>query len=173
MTPETPEDDALGRELRDSRQLHDAPEAVILRAIDVFAARVAAAVPAAEAAPGLLRRLVATLSFDSANLTPLAAGLRSDAAQTRQLLFSAEGRDVDLRVAPTDDGRHFIVSGQVLGPDEAGLAVLHCAEGEFTATWNELSEFQFGPVGPGPCRLALRAEGWEIHLPPLQLGKGG
>ena len=168
MTPETPEDDALSRDLRTSRQLHDAPEAVIQRAIHLFAARAPAAVAAS--APGLFQRLVATLTFDSASLTPLAAGLRSETAQTRQLLFSAEGRDVDLRVATADDGQHFIISGQVLGPDETGVAVLNCSEGEFTAAWNELSEFQFVPVGPGPCHVTLRAEGWEIQLPPLHLG---
>ena len=59
MTPETPEDDALSRELRNSRQLHDAPEAVIQRAIHVFAVRAPAPAPVAATAPGLLQRLVA------------------------------------------------------------------------------------------------------------------
>ena len=169
MTPETPEDEALSRELRASRQLFEAPEAVIQRAIHVFAAQAPAPAPA----PRLLQRLLATLTFDSASLTPLGAGLRSESAATRQLLFSAEGRDVDLRVAAADDGQHFIVSGQVLGPDETGVAVLKCSDGEFSAAWNELSEFQFVPVGLGPCRVTLRAEGWEIELPPLQLGNVG
>jgi hypothetical protein len=167
MTPEIPEDDALSGALRASRQLHDAPEAVIQRAIHLFAARAAAPAPVAV---GLLQRLVATLTFDSASLTPLAAGLRSESTQTRQLLFSAEGRDVDLRVATADDGQHFIVSGQVLGPDETGTALLNCGDGEFSAAWNELSEFHFVPVASGPCRVTLRAEGWEIQLPPLHLG---
>jgi hypothetical protein len=168
MTPDQPDDEPLARELRASRQLHDAPEAVIQRAIHVFAARAQA-----PAAPGLLRRLVATLTFDSAGLAPLAAGLRAETAPTRQLLFSADGRDVDLRIATTDDGRRYVVSGQVLGPDEAGVAVLSAAEGELTVAWNELSEFHFDAVGPGACQLTLRAGDWEILLPPLHLGQGG
>jgi hypothetical protein len=171
MTPDHPDDESLARELHASRQLHDAPEAVIQRAIHVFAARATA--PAAQPAPGLLQRLVATLTFDSAGLAPLAAGLRAESAPTRQLLFSADGRDVDLRIATTDDGRRYVVSGQVLGPDEAGVAVLSAVDGELTVAWNELSEFHFDAVGPGTCQLTLRAGAWEILLPPLHLGQGG
>lgn len=170
MTPDQPDDEHLARELRASRQLHDAPEAVIQRAIHVFAARALA--PAPLAAPGLLQRLVATLTFDSAGLAPLAAGLRAESAPTRQLLYAADGRDIDLRIATSDDGHRYVVSGQVLGPDDAGVAVLSAAEGEFAAAWNELSEFHFEAVGPGAWQLTLRAEGWEILLPPLHLGLG-
>lgn len=169
MTPEPPDDEALGRELRASRHLHEAPEAVIQRAIHIMAAHSTVSAPV----PGALKRLIATLSFDSAGLTPLAAGLRAEALQTRQLLYSTEGRDVDLRIAATDDGRHFVISGQVLGPDVAGAAVLSGPEGESTVAWSELSEFHFDAVGPGVCQLSLRAGDWEIQLPPLQLGTGG
>ena len=171
MTTDHPDDEPLARELRASRQLHEAPEAVIQRAIHVFAARAQAPTPLA--APGLLQRLVATLTFDSAGLDPLAAGLRAESAPMRQLLYAADGRDIDLRIATTDDGRHFVVSGQVLGPDEAGVAVLSAADGELTAAWNELSEFHFDAVGPGSCQLTLRTGDWEILLPPLHLGQGG
>ena len=171
MTTDHPDDEPLARELRASRQLHEAPEAVIQRAIHVFAARAQAPTPLA--APGLLQRLVATLTFDSTELAPLAAGLRAETAPTRQLLYAADGRDVDLRIATTDDGRRYVVSGQVLGPDEAGFAVLSAADGQFTVAWNELSEFHFEAVGAGAWQLTLRAEGWEILLPPLHLGQGG
>jgi hypothetical protein len=169
MKPDQPDDEQLARELRASRQLDDAPEAVIQRAIHLFAARA----PAPVAAPGLVQRLVATLTFDSAGLAPLAAGLRAESAPTRQLLYAADGRDIDLRIATTDVGRSFVVSGQVLGPDETGVAVLSAPNGELTVAWNELSEFQFDAVGPGSCQLTLRAGDWVILLPPLHLGSGG
>lgn len=177
MTPEPDEDAALSQSLRASRQLHDAPETVIQRALQIFQTRAAPLATAAAAAPasGLLKRLAATLSFDSAGLSAVAAGLRataSSSAATRQLLYATEGRDVDLRLTTTDDGASFVVSGQVLGPDVSGVAVLSWAGGEATAAWNELAEFRFDPVGPGLCQLTLRADGWELLLPPLHLRQG-
>jgi hypothetical protein len=166
MTPEPP-DDTLANALRASRRLEDAPEALIQRAIHLYTVQAA---PVTAASPGLLQRLVAAVSFDSAAASALALGLRSSAAQTRQLLYTAEGRDVDLRVAASVDGRVFVISGQVLGPDEAGVAVLVSAGQELSATWNELSEFSFAPIGPGPCALTLRAAGWVLELPPLVVG---
>lgn len=174
MNLEPDEDTTLSQSLRASRQLHDAPETVIQRALQIFQARAA---PAAAAAPasGLLQRLAATLTFDSAGLSAVAAGLRataSSSAATRQLLYATEGRDVDLRLTTTDDGASFVVSGQVLGPDVSGVAVLSWLGGEATAAWNELAEFRFDPVGPGSCQLTLRADGWELLLPPLHLRQG-
>jgi hypothetical protein len=165
-----PDDAALERALRTSRVLDDAPEALIQRAIDLWQPR-----PRADAAPGVLRRLVATLSFDSATLAPEAAGVRAaplaGVAKPRQLLFTADGRDVDLRLEPAADGRHWQVSGQVLGPDEQGGALLRGADGSVAeAVWNALAEFRFDAVAPGPCTLTLRTAEWELELPPLELG---
>lgn len=166
MNHDTPgDDDALTRQLHASRQLLDAPDAVVQRAILLFQAAPAAAPPV----PGLLRRLVATLSFDSAGLSPLALGLRSAAPQARQLLYSTEGRDVDLRVVASADGRGVVISGQVLGPDAAGTAELRCADRVLTAPWNDLCEFSFEPIASGPCTVTLQAAGWELELPALQI----
>src|SRR5215207_5948702 len=60
----------------------DAPRDLVSEAIRVFRTR-----PASERAHGLLRRVLATLSFDSSALTP-AFGVRSgQAAPARQMLF--------------------------------------------------------------------------------------
>lgn len=172
MTTSTePDDDALAHALHRSRVLEDAPEALIQRAIGVFQAR-----PSPQAAPGLRRRLAALLSFDSATLAGgQALGLRAgaDMGETRQLLFSAEGRDVDLRITPAADGRHWQVSGQVLGPDVSGTAELSVAGMQLQTAWNELAEFSFDGVPAGDCSLVLRSADWELVLPGIQTTERG
>lgn len=158
--PDAPLADALAR----SRVLQDAPEAVIQRAIDLFAARARpATAPPPVAPPGVLRRLAAVLGFDSQALTPEAAGLRSAGGTGRQLLFSAEGRDVDLRIAPGTRG--WQVSGQVLGPDASGRVTLRCGGFEAEQTWNELAEFRIDGVPAGRCHVVLHTDDWEMALP--------
>ncbi|HSQ73684.1 MAG TPA: hypothetical protein VLM87_14820 [Rubrivivax sp.] len=168
-----PDDAELAQALQASRALEDAPEPLIQRAIGLWQPRTR---PAAGAARGVLRQLVATLGFDSAGLTPAAAGMRSASASApgaanapRQLLFTAEGLDIDLRIASAVDGRHWQLSGQVLGPDEAGTALLRCGEQLIEVAWNELAEFHFDDVPAGSCTLTLRAADWELELPPLDL----
>lgn len=163
-----PDDELLQRRLRDSRQLEDAPEHLIQRAIDLWQPRAAAAT-----AGGTLQRWIATLRFDSADSGNLVLGLRaSGASATRQMLFSAEGRDIDLRLEPMAD-RTWRISGQVLGPDTAGVAELRCGDAAAQqVAWNELSEFEFEPVAPGVCTLTLRADGWEISVPSFDLARG-
>jgi hypothetical protein len=163
-----PDDDTLQRRLRDSRQLDDAPEHLIQRAIDLWQPRAAAAT-----AGGALRRWIATLRLDSADGGNLALGLRaSSASATRQMLFSAEGRDIDLRLEPLAD-RRWRISGQVLGPDVAGVAELRCGDAApQQVAWNELSEFEFEPVATGVCALTLRADSWEISVPSFDLARG-
>jgi len=166
--PDDADDDLLQRRLRDSRQLEDAPEHLIQRAIDLWQPRAAAST-----AGSALRRWIATLRFDSAASDNLALGLRaSGASATRQMLFSAEGRDIDLRLEPLAD-KTWRISGQVLGPDAAGIAELRCGDAApQQVAWNELSEFEFEPVAAGVCALALRADGWEISLPSFDLARG-
>lgn len=166
--PEDADDDLLQRRLRDSRQLDDAPEHLIQRAIDLWQPRAVTAT-----AGGALRRWIATLRFDSADGGNLALGLRAGGASaTRQMLFSAEGRDIDLRLEPLAD-RTWRISGQVLGPDAAGIAELCRDDGApQQVAWNELSEFEFAPVASGVCLLTLRADGWEISVPSFDLARG-
>lgn len=166
--PRTPNADPseLEQALRASRRLEDAPEALIQRAIGLWQPRAATAAGAG----GVLQRWLATLRFDSAATGNVALGLRSSGiAATRQLLFSAEGRDIDLRIEPLPD-RHWRISGQVLGPDATGLAELRCGDAlAQQVAWNELAEFEFAPVQGESCRLTLRSDGWEIEVPPIGL----
>lgn len=169
-------DEALADRLRASRVMHDAPEAVVQRAIDLFVAR-APARPAPALLPRL-RRLVATLVLDSIAAPPVAHGLRAGAAMegagdVRQMLFSAEGRDIDLRILALDaDGGSWRLSGQVLGPDAAGESEVQLPDGRRTAVpWNDLAEFSFGRIDASRCRLTLRSADWEIELPEIEFGR--
>ena len=143
----------------------DAPPEVLATVVRMFRARTATA-----AEPGLLRRLVAALTFDSSGLRP-AFGVRSgQPAPARQLLFSAGDFDVDLRLALGGEG--WTVSGQVLGPCRGGEVEAVDADGSTAAraTLNELCEFTLLPPTPdGTYALRLRLDGAEVEIPELSL----
>jgi hypothetical protein len=170
-------DEALGWLLRQSREMEEAPEAVIQRAIDLWQHAPRRAVAAQ---PSLLKRLTAALSFDSQGAGGLAFGMRSATGYAgghintppRQLLFSTEGRDIDVRISPviTSTGEGWKISGQILGPDDAGQAQLSGPAGfSADAKWNELSEFSFDSVPQGQYTLTLRSAEWEMELPTIEI----
>jgi hypothetical protein len=156
--PPDPHDEALERDLHASRGLESAPEHVVQRAFAVWRPRAPA--------PPALRRLLATLVFDS-SLAP-ALGVRAGTARQRQLLFNADGLDIDLRIDTLPDGR-FVLSGQVLGPEGDVRLTLECAGAAQHCTPDALADFRFEPVPAGPCRLRLQHGTDEIELPPLTL----
>jgi hypothetical protein len=179
MTTQTPDpdDDRLGDALRASRLLIDAPEALIQRTVALFQA---SARPAASAP---LPRWRAVLQFDSGLASPLAFGMRSATAEVRQLLYSLQGCDVDLRVARDDSGgdNGFSLSGQLLGPDSQGVVVAERGSADdgsgadqpaplLRAALNELGEFRLPPLAAGAWRLSVELADKTIELPPLQLG---
>ncbi len=161
-------DDKLEALLRASRGLEAPPASVLQRAIDLWPSALPAAVPAAPA--GALRRLIATLSFDSGGATPLAYGMRGSASGPRQLLFSAEGHDIDLRVAAAGSG--WVLHGQVLGPDARGRARAFGDDGAercAAAALDELGEFQLALPAAGRCILRLELDGLLIELPAFEI----
>lgn len=123
-----------------------------------------------------LQQVAAALRFDSRGA--IAAGLRGHLAETRHLLFSAKGRDIDLRVAPAAEG--YVLSGQVLGPDEGGQVALAAqlrAGGPPPAPTRQtsidpLGEFHLDAIDEGTYVLTLRLGRDEIVLPPIEMGGG-
>jgi hypothetical protein len=158
----------IERGLRDGRQLEHAPEHVIQRAMAVWTPR-----PQQQASSGLLQRVLAVLTFDSGAASPLAAGARSPGGNTRQLLFMAEGHDVDLRISPAGETPSdlWLLSGQVLGPEAQGAVTLTDAQGQLVgeATLSELGEFRLPGVAAGEYTVTVRLGEREIVLPSVPL----
>ncbi|GCL64819.1 hypothetical protein [Pseudaquabacterium pictum] len=172
--PSDPSDDAIARHLRAGRTLEAPPDAVLLRAMAVWRPRTAAAPaahPLVRAAGALVRRLQAALSHDTGWAPVPAPGLRSTATAVRQLLYSTNGIDIDLRIQPPDSrsGAGWQVHGQLLGPVGAGQALLQCGSWSSSSPWNELCEFSFTPVPDGLCVLLLQGVDWETEIGPFDL----
>ena len=192
--PERWSDDELLGELRLAiAALPDVPAPLQRAALQLWP--VAAAKPGAGlvAQAGALlaqaRHLVAVLAFDSWAQPMLAHGMRSVRAPTRHLLFSAEGRDVDLRVLP--NAASYSIAGQILGPDDAGsielvaepvaelgadLAADLAAERAhsstaLTAQLDALGEFRIDSVPPGRYVMTLRLAAGDIVLPAVNVGE--
>jgi hypothetical protein len=140
----------------------DAPRDVLTYALNVFSGR------KDSRESTLLRRIIATLSFDShSNLAP-AFGVRSGQAAARQLLYSAEENDIDLRITPEKE--NWIVAGQVLGEACVGGHIEIEGEGEFVAAdLNELCEFTLRPIPAGRYQVRVRLRDAEVEIPQLEL----
>ncbi|MFZ2649049.1 MAG: hypothetical protein WA210_02985 [Burkholderiaceae bacterium] len=154
-------------------RLADAPQGWVDAALALW--KVTPRVAANGAKPKLLTRIAAALSFDSWATPALALGMRSMALDNRHLLYSARGRDIDVRINLAAD--RFAVTGQILGPDEFGeveLASQGDAPGSATprtARLDTLGEFRFDAVDRGAYLLTLRVGNDEIVLPPIVIGE--
>jgi hypothetical protein len=127
--------------------------------------------------PGFLKRLVATLAFDS-GMQP-AAGLRTAGAPEaqRQLIYSTDVADValDVRVRPQEE--LLDLDGQIFptnGADPGGFFVRLVGgfSGVGTATTNELGEFTFEALSPGVYEVIASGERVEISIPHLEVRRG-
>lgn len=139
----------------------DAPSAAIARAVHMFRPRVAAD------SPGIVRRLIAALRFDSAQQS-LVAGVRGLQAPARQLLYSAEDLDLDVRLTPA--GNLWIVSGQILGPGAGGQVELDGTTQALQTSLNELGEFVLPPVPADSYMLLLRVGEVEVEVTRVDIG---
>jgi hypothetical protein len=127
-----------------------------------------------QVARSALHLVTAVLSFDSWSQPPVAMGMRGSGSDTRHLLFSTPGGDVDLHVAAVAE--HFAISGQLLGRDEGGRVELTpssgLAEGPPTSmTLDELGEFRLEGLAAGSYRLSLRLSQEVIVLPVIDIGQ--
>ncbi len=159
----------LGQALqRPARELPSAPLPWQRAALALFPA----AAPLRDTAAALGRLVRAVLSFDSWAVPATAAGMRSLRSPTRHLLYSAEGRDIDLRISA--QAEHFSLSGQILGPDETGhieLSALDEGGGALhQGALDALGEFRIDSVPPGLYRLTLHVGDAPIVVQPLEVG---
>lgn len=139
----------------------DAPKDVIANAIGLFRDHVTSR------EPPVLRRLVAELIFDSLNMAP-AFGIRSGQAASRQLIYSAEENDIDLRL--TFNNEMWVVSGQVLREDcVEGHVEIDGPGGVRSAALNETCEFVLPAVSPGDYVLRVSMPDLLVEIPQLEL----
>lgn len=128
---------------------------------------------AGQALQALGRFVAAALRFDSWALPATAHGMRALRSPIRHLLFSAQGRDIDLRISPA--GELFALAGQILGPDEAGRIELtplaaHSAASH-QATLDALGEFRIDAVAPGRYSLTLHMGDTPIVVQCVDVGE--
>ena len=136
---------------------NDVPRDVLTSAIDIFS----------QEKHSPLRRIIALLIFDSRNAGP-AFGTRSLRADSRQMVYSAEETDLDLRITVQND--ECILSGQVIGE---GCAEAHVeisgVMGSTEAVLNEVCEFTLPPIPAGKYSLRLKMLDRQIEIPELEL----
>jgi hypothetical protein len=171
-------DEEFAELVRTAAALPDAPPALVRSAINLF--RDAQPSPLMAAADGLLQRIRAVLTFDSWATGPAALGLRSMPAQSesRHMLFSAQGRDIDLRIVSAADS--YVLAGQILGPDDTGMFELAVdthsdapARSARTVAIDDLGGFQMKDVRAGRYWMTLRLGNDAVELPAIEVGGRG
>lgn len=167
-------EDEFARLVHRAAALPDVPKALVRAAVGQWPA--AQPLSPRHVAQGILRRVTALLSFDSWVPAAHAFGVRAVPSHTRHLLFAAEGRDIDVRIAPA--AGHFSMTGQILGPDESGAVELRAASddgaaapGTHVAKLDPLGEFYLDGIRRGKYVLTLRLSGDEIVLPSIDVGE--
>jgi hypothetical protein len=124
--------------------------------------------------PGLLKRVVATLTLDG-GLRP-AVGVRSAGTQgaRRQLVYSADDLDVALNFLPRARDKNFDLDGQVLPRDdvELGSFSVQLLQSEtelgITAT-DDLGAFAFESIPSGVYEIILSTDRVEVSIAPVEL----
>ena len=143
--------------LMQSDQAEDAPRDVLAQVVNLFPKG------AESRSPSMVRKLIAALTFDSFTTAP-AFGLRSGQSASRQLVYSVEGNDIDLRVTAEED--RWIVSGQLLRESCAATRVeIDGATGSASAALNDSCEFTLPPVPEGNYLLRMLMPDLEIEIP--------
>ena len=135
----------------------DAPADLLRLAINTFSPNTESPV----------RRIIAVLTFDSRSAGS-AFGMRSIRTPSRQLLYSAQETDLDLRVSVQN--AECVVTGQIIREGCAGGHVEISGEtGSVSATLNELCEFTLPPIPVGNYSLRVKMPDVEIEIPELNL----
>lgn len=121
--------------------------------------------------PGLLQRLVATLTFDNL-LQPAVAGLRAgESDSARQYIFATTLADVALNIQPHQQGEQLDLIGQILPnteallPDAFAVQLLRDEREVAITLADEVGEFLFEALDPGNYGLMLSTDILEIELP--------
>lgn len=129
-----------------------------------------------EQQPGLLKRLVATLTFDS-SLQP-APGLRAGSVmESQQLVYSTDAADLAMIVRRRPRDELLDLDGQILPVNSTdsgvfGVQLLDGPSEVATTATNDLGEFTFKAVPPGVYEMLAGNDRVEIQIPRLELRRG-
>ena len=155
--------------------LPDAPPAAVRAAVGLWKEKPASLMQVAE---GAVDRILAVLSFDSWTASPASLGLRSaQSTESRHLMFSSPGRDIDLRVLSAEGS--FVLAGQILGPDERGSVEISVNTEQNnpkiirSAPLDDLGGFHLDNLRAGTYWMTLRMNGDDIVLPAIVVGPPG
>lgn len=178
-TPASLDDDALGDALRGALKLSDAPAPLVAAAVSLWPTQAATAPTGAVAGAvqQAVRKVRAVLTFDSWTTTPAALGLRSAglSRQTRHLMFSADGRDIDLRIVSAANS--YVLAGQILGPEERGSVEISVDTSidrdgppPRSVDLDDMGSFELESVRAGTYWMTLHFASETVELPPLPVG---
>ncbi|MBV7332651.1 hypothetical protein KFU94_31365 [Chloroflexi bacterium TSY] len=125
--------------------------------------------------PGFFSRLQGTLTFDSA-LQPATEGIRSvNAAQMRQLIYSATPLDIAINLQPDPRYGHTNLLGQLLSNrtdiklDQFSVQLLQNEREVGITMADELGEFRFDALQSGEYCLYLGGQQSDVELPPFEI----
>jgi hypothetical protein len=124
--------------------------------------------------PGLLKRVLASLTFES-DLRP-AVGLRTAGAQQarRQLVYSAGAFDIALNLRSGVPDKNLVLDGQVLPREDQELKpfsvqLLHGGTQLGLTSTDELGSFALRDIPPGVYDIVLSTDEEEISIAPVDL----
>jgi hypothetical protein len=124
-------------------------------------------------APGLLKRVVATLTFDGGSQP--AVGVRSAGTRgaRKQLVYSADTIDVALNILPRTRDKKFDLHGQVLAHNDVELGSFSVqllqSETELAITVaDDLGSFTIEAIPPGVHELILSSDRVEVSIRPVE-----
>jgi hypothetical protein len=155
----------IGRSLHD---LPDVPEWASQRALNAWKAPATAKLGFVNQ----IGRALARITFDSwAQLSAGAVPVLRSGSQTRQLLFSFEDHDIDLRISQEPTG-NFVLTGQILGPVDHGQ--VHWFESgdvvvRESALVDDGGEFLIANLQPGRGVLSFEINGSQFESPEFNL----
>jgi hypothetical protein len=141
------------------------PDHVLRRAVDIPLTH------PGSAEVSLWERLVAVLTFDS--YQQLSPARTRGAARERQMLFSAEGMDIDLQIKPAAKG--YDLFGQVLGTGGSSTFVsLQGNAGRVltTAETDPSGQFIFRGISAGQYDLSFYLENQEVAVMGIEVANG-
>jgi hypothetical protein len=129
-----------------------------------------------------LRQLIAEVIFDSLfpqQLAPARSGVSSESSEvSRQVLYHAEGYDIDLRFERAEDDQGEDLIGQILASHKERAALVELTvqllRDETEAARTQTSQrgiFRFTKIPAGACDLRIQVPEGEISIPRLSIAR--